>query len=90
MLEKSLHERQYRKGIARSPLCAGNMQHRPASTPRSEPKASAKAILAAADAPKPPLRLLLGPDYMPIFKGAYASRMATWEEWRDISSGAAG
>jgi transposase len=23
-------------------------------------------------------------------KGAYASRMATWEEWRDILSGAAG
>lgn len=58
--------------------------------PRGEPKASAKAILAAADAATPPLRLFLGPAGLPAAKKAYASRIVTWEEWREISNTAAG
>jgi NAD(P)-dependent dehydrogenase (short-subunit alcohol dehydrogenase family) len=58
--------------------------------PRGEPKASAKAVLAAADAATPPLRLFLGPACLPAVKEAYSSRMATWEKWREISDTAAG
>jgi NAD(P)-dependent dehydrogenase (short-subunit alcohol dehydrogenase family) len=58
--------------------------------PRGEPKASAKAILAAADATTPPLRLFLGPTCLPAVKETYASRIATWEAWREISDTAAG
>ena len=57
---------------------------------RGEPKASVKAVLAAADAAKPPLRLFLGPACLPLAKEAYASRIATWEAWREISDTAAG
>lgn len=57
---------------------------------RAEPGASAKAVLAAADAETPPLRLFLGPMGLPAAKGAFASRLATWEEWREISDAAGG
>ena len=58
--------------------------------PRGEPKASVKAVLAAADAAKPPLCLFLGPAGLPLAKEAYASRIATWEEWREFSDAATG
>lgn len=57
---------------------------------RGDPRASSKAILAAADAETPPLRLFLGPMGLPAAKAAYASRVATWEAWRTISEAAAG
>jgi len=57
---------------------------------RGEPEASAKAILAAADAETPPLRLFLGPMGLPAAKAAFAERTAAWEEWREISDAAAG
>lgn len=57
---------------------------------RAEPRASAKAILAAADAKAPPLRLFLGPMGLPAARDAFATRLATWEEWREISDAAAG
>jgi NAD(P)-dependent dehydrogenase (short-subunit alcohol dehydrogenase family) len=57
---------------------------------RGNPKASARAILAAADAKNPPLRLFLGPMGLPAAKAAFAERTATWEEWREISDAAAG
>jgi len=49
------------------------------------PEATAVAILQLVDAPKPPLRLLLGKIGYPWLKEVYAERLATWEEWKDIS-----
>lgn len=55
---------------------------------RAEPKASAGAVLAVADATTAPLRLFLGPMGLPAAKEAFTSRLATWEEWREISDAA--
>lgn len=57
---------------------------------RADPRASTAAILAAADAKSPPLRLFLGPACLPSARAAFAERIAGWEEWQDISAAAAG
>jgi NAD(P)-dependent dehydrogenase (short-subunit alcohol dehydrogenase family) len=55
-----------------------------------DPEASAAAILRLVDAEQPPLRLFLGAAPLPMAKADYASRIATWEEWNDVSVAAAG
>jgi NAD(P)-dependent dehydrogenase (short-subunit alcohol dehydrogenase family) len=60
------------------------------SRKRGEPAASAKAILAAADADTPPLRLFLGPVGLPAAKAAFEERTATWDAWKEVSDAAAG
>ena len=50
-----------------------------------DPVASAKAILAVVDADEPPLRVFFGTAPLGIAKADYASRLATWEKWNDVS-----
>jgi len=47
--------------------------------------ATAEAILKLVDAPNPPLRLILGKKALPLAQQIYAERLATWEEWKDVS-----
>ena len=72
---------------------AGALGSLPAAmlTPDSlgKPEASAEAILKVADAPNPPLRLILG-DLLPLVKDVYAQRIQTWEEWDDVARAAKG
>jgi NAD(P)-dependent dehydrogenase (short-subunit alcohol dehydrogenase family) len=57
---------------------------------RGEPKATAEAILKLVDADNPPLRLALGSQVLPRARALYADRIATWEEWQDVSDAAQG
>lgn len=55
-----------------------------------DPEATAGAILKLVDATNPPLRLFLGKKALPLAKAAYAERLATWEEWKEVSVAAHG
>ena len=50
-----------------------------------DPNASAAAILKIVDAEEPPLRVFFGSAPLDIAKADYASRLATWEKWNDVS-----
>ncbi|MDQ2833736.1 MAG: SDR family NAD(P)-dependent oxidoreductase [Acidobacteriota bacterium] len=54
---------------------------------RGDPKATAGAILKLVDAENPPLRLALG-RWLPSARATYADRIATWEEWEEVSNAA--
>lgn len=56
-----------------------------AETSSGKPEATAEAILKLVDAPNPPLRLFLGKVALPWTKQVYANRLATWEEWKEVS-----
>lgn len=47
--------------------------------------ATSGAILKLINAENPPLRLLLGKVALPFAKQAYTQKLATWEEWADVS-----
>jgi NAD(P)-dependent dehydrogenase (short-subunit alcohol dehydrogenase family) len=55
-----------------------------------DPEATAIAILKVVDSPKPPLRIALGAGSVEQITGAYQSRLATWNEWREVSLAAQG
>jgi NAD(P)-dependent dehydrogenase (short-subunit alcohol dehydrogenase family) len=55
-----------------------------------DPEATARAILKVVDSPKPPLRIALGAAAIDELTGAYQSRLATWNEWREVSVAAQG
>lgn len=55
-----------------------------------DPEATATAILKVVDSPKPPLRIVLGAAAVDEVTGAYQSRLATWNEWREVSVAAQG
>jgi NAD(P)-dependent dehydrogenase (short-subunit alcohol dehydrogenase family) len=55
-----------------------------------KPEATAEAILKVVDAPSPPLRLFLGEAPLGIAQKQYADRLATWQAWTDVSTGAQG
>jgi NAD(P)-dependent dehydrogenase (short-subunit alcohol dehydrogenase family) len=55
-----------------------------------KPEATADAILKLVDATNPPLRLFLGKVALPWVKQLYTERMATWEEWSEVSEAAHG
>jgi NAD(P)-dependent dehydrogenase (short-subunit alcohol dehydrogenase family) len=55
-----------------------------------DPEATAIAILKVVDSPKPPLRIALGAGAVDQVTGAYQSRLATWNEWREVSEAAQG
>ncbi|MDD9269582.1 SDR family NAD(P)-dependent oxidoreductase [Paenibacillus sp. GCM10023248] len=57
---------------------------------RGDPKATAEAILQIVDAEDPPLRFAVGAGVLPLVRGTYADRLATWETWEAISNGAQG
>ncbi|RFZ90627.1 SDR family NAD(P)-dependent oxidoreductase [Mucilaginibacter conchicola] len=54
------------------------------------PEATTDAVLKLVDAENPPLRLFLGKIALPWVKQVYADRLATWEEWNDVSVAAHG
>ena len=54
------------------------------------PAASAAAILKVVDAAEPPLRIFFGDHGFGIVVPDYESRLALWEQWRDVSELAQG
>lgn len=57
---------------------------------RGDPGATPEALFKVVDAENPPLRLFLGSYNLPGVRQAYEERLATWEEWKSISSAAQG
>ncbi len=55
-----------------------------------DPAATAAAILNLVDAQDPPLRLILGDWLLPMLKDIYQKRIASWENWSQISNVAQG
>jgi NAD(P)-dependent dehydrogenase (short-subunit alcohol dehydrogenase family) len=55
-----------------------------------DPEATAAAILKLVDADDPPLRLLLGAGPLPMIKKLYEGRLATWDQWAEVSNAAQG
>lgn len=55
---------------------------------RGDPQATSAAILAIVDAAQPPLRFILGTETLPLTKATYAARLATWDDWAEVSNAA--
>ncbi|MEI9917424.1 MAG: SDR family NAD(P)-dependent oxidoreductase [Bacteroidota bacterium] len=60
------------------------------SMERGNPDATPDALFKVADSENPPLRFFLGSHNLSWTKGAYNERLATWEEWADVSNAAQG
>ncbi|MCC8410649.1 SDR family NAD(P)-dependent oxidoreductase [Mucilaginibacter sp. UR6-1] len=60
------------------------------SMQRGDPEATPEAIFKIVDAETPPLRFFLGSQCLPWVRAAYQERLATWEEWADVSNAAQG
>lgn len=60
------------------------------SMERGDPAATPEALFAVVDAENPPLRFFLGSHNLPWVHTAYTERLATWEEWADVSNAAQG
>jgi hypothetical protein len=56
-------------------------------TQTGDPAKAADAIVRAVCAPKPPLRLPLGPDAVDVVRKKLASVQENLETWLDVSSG---
>jgi NAD(P)-dependent dehydrogenase (short-subunit alcohol dehydrogenase family) len=54
-------------------------------TEPGDPTATGEAILRIVDAEKPPLRVFFGRSPIDTAKADYASRIAEWEAWNDVS-----
>ncbi|MBE7175811.1 MAG: SDR family NAD(P)-dependent oxidoreductase [Mucilaginibacter polytrichastri] len=57
---------------------------------RGDPAATPQALFQVVDAERPPLRFFLGNQCLPWVKQAYQERLATWEEWTQVSDSAQG
>ena len=55
-------------------------------TEDGDPAAAARAVLAALDAPRPPLRLVLGPDAVAVADRKVRSMAADVDAWRDVAT----
>ena len=55
-----------------------------------DPVATRSAILKVMDAARPPLRIFFGESPLGMAKADYASRLALWEQWNDVSIEAQG
>ncbi len=55
-----------------------------------DPDATGPAILKLVDAKDPPLRIFFGTSGLPMTRTEYAKRMATWEQWNEVSTEAQG
>lgn len=64
-------------------------ERRSAAVP-GDPAATGAAMLALVDAAEPPLRIFFGDVGLPMIRQEYASRLALWEKWDDISDLAQG
>jgi len=56
-----------------------------ANVRRGDPEATGPAILEIVDAAEPPLRIFFGDGPLEMIKAEYANRIATWEQWNDLS-----
>jgi NAD(P)-dependent dehydrogenase (short-subunit alcohol dehydrogenase family) len=54
-----------------------------------DPNATPAAILKLVDSDHPPLRMFLGDGNLDMMRAEYEKRLATWEQWDDVASGAA-
>jgi NAD(P)-dependent dehydrogenase (short-subunit alcohol dehydrogenase family) len=61
-----------------------------ANVRRGDPEATGPAILEIVDAAEPPLRVFFGDGPLEMIKTEYASRIAGWEQWNDLSHRAFG
>ncbi|MCS5498232.1 SDR family oxidoreductase [Cnuibacter physcomitrellae] len=52
---------------------------------QGDPRASAEAILRLVDLDEPPLRVFFGTRPLPTATTEYASRLAEWEKWNELS-----
>ncbi len=68
---------------------AAQAARRGTSTP-GVPSATRAAILAVVDAEQPPLRIFFGRGPLDRAEAEYASRIETWEAWREVSERAHG
>lgn len=50
-----------------------------------DPAAAGEAILKVVDAENPPLRVFFGDQALPIAQHLYEQRLATWDQWKDVS-----
>jgi hypothetical protein len=50
-----------------------------------DPDATGPAILELVDAAEPPLRIFFGSGPLDMIREEYAKRIATWEQWNDLS-----
>jgi hypothetical protein len=57
---------------------------------RGDSKATATATLKLVDAEKPPMRLLMARFAAEHVKTLYPQRLATWQEWEQVSRAAEG
>ena len=55
-----------------------------------DPEATGPAMLKLVDAENPPLRIFFGSGGLLITRSEYAKRIATWEQWNDVSVEAQG
>ncbi|HEY9048892.1 MAG TPA: SDR family NAD(P)-dependent oxidoreductase [Ohtaekwangia sp.] len=55
-----------------------------------KPEATAEAILRIVDQANPPLRVFFGKVGLPWVKQVYASRVETWEQWKEVADAAHG
>ncbi|MEV6236170.1 SDR family oxidoreductase [Lentzea sp. NPDC051838] len=51
-----------------------------------DPRATADIVLSLVDLPEPPLRLFLGGYPYPVAERVYQERLATWQQWRELST----
>jgi NAD(P)-dependent dehydrogenase (short-subunit alcohol dehydrogenase family) len=70
---------------ARAAIAAVRSQYVP-----GDPNATGPAILKLVDAQDPPLRIFFGSGGLPMTRAEYARRIATWEQWNDLSVQAQG
>jgi len=57
---------------------------------RGNPNATPPALFKVVDADNPPLRFFLGSHNLPWVRKDYEERLATWEEWKEVSNAAQG
>jgi NAD(P)-dependent dehydrogenase (short-subunit alcohol dehydrogenase family) len=57
-------------------------------TDRGDPEATGPAILKLVDADEPPLRIFFGKGPLDLIREEYAQRIATWEQWNELSEAA--
>ena len=57
---------------------------------RGDPFATRAAILEVVDSPRPPLRIIFGDGPLAAVTTDYERRLATWQEWEEVSIAAHG
>jgi NAD(P)-dependent dehydrogenase (short-subunit alcohol dehydrogenase family) len=55
-----------------------------------DPQATGPVMLKLVDAPDPPLRIFFGSGGLPMTRAEYLRRIATWEQWNELSLEAQG